>query len=123
MLQQWYLISSEEKLTMLLMKLSLIITCLIFFQSLVSSPSIRQIDSKASLTAAGGFVMARTSTRCCRLIELTAGEGRGTGFVFFVFFKDRAEGHRGKDRKKEGVVEKSWTERQRERERERRNFS
>lgn len=86
MLQQWYLISSEEKLTMLLMKLSLIITCLIFFQSLVSSPSIRQIDSKASLTAAGGFVMARTSTRCCRLIELTAGEGRGTGFVFFVFF-------------------------------------
>uniref|UniRef100_A0A671V435 Uncharacterized protein n=1 Tax=Sparus aurata TaxID=8175 RepID=A0A671V435_SPAAU len=61
-----------EKLTMLLMKLSLIITCLIFFQSLVSSPSMRQIDSRASLTAAGGLVMARTSTRCCRLIELTA---------------------------------------------------
>uniref|UniRef100_A0A7N6FAS9 Uncharacterized protein n=1 Tax=Anabas testudineus TaxID=64144 RepID=A0A7N6FAS9_ANATE len=63
-----------EKLTMLLMKLSLIITCLIFFQSLVSSPSIRQIDSRASLTAAGGLVIARTSTRCCRLIELTARE-------------------------------------------------
>uniref|UniRef100_A0A3Q2WIC6 Uncharacterized protein n=2 Tax=Haplochromini TaxID=319058 RepID=A0A3Q2WIC6_HAPBU len=62
---------SAEKLTMLLMKLSLIITCLIFFQSLVSSPSIRQIDSRASLTAAGGLVIARTSTRCCRLIELT----------------------------------------------------
>lgn len=61
---------------MLLMKFSLIITCLIFFQSPVSSPSIRQIDSKASLTAAGGLVIARTSTRCCRLIELTATTGR-----------------------------------------------
>lgn len=85
MLQHWYLISSEEKLIMLLMKLSLIITCLIFFQSLVSSPSIRQIDSKANLTVAGGFVMDRTSTRCCRLIELTASEGRGTRWVFFFF--------------------------------------
>uniref|UniRef100_A0A3P8UVQ4 Uncharacterized protein n=1 Tax=Cynoglossus semilaevis TaxID=244447 RepID=A0A3P8UVQ4_CYNSE len=64
--------TAAKSLTMLLMKLSLIITCLIFFQSLVSSPSIRQIDSRASLTAAGGLVMARTSTRCCRLIELTA---------------------------------------------------
>uniref|UniRef100_A0A3B3U7W4 Uncharacterized protein n=1 Tax=Poecilia latipinna TaxID=48699 RepID=A0A3B3U7W4_9TELE len=71
------LISSEEKLTMLLMKLSLIITCLIFFQSPVSSPSMRQIDSRASLTAAGGLVMARTSTRCCRLMELTANYGGG----------------------------------------------
>lgn len=69
--------SSETKLTMLEMKLSLIITCLIFFQSLVSSPSRRQIDSKASFTAAGGLAMARTSTRCCFLIELTAGDGRG----------------------------------------------
>ena len=67
--------SSETKLTMLEMKLSLIITCLIFFQSLVSSPSRRQIDSNASLTAAGGLAMARTSTRCCFFIELTAGEG------------------------------------------------
>lgn len=57
---------------MLLMKLSLIVTCLIFFQSLVSSPSKRQIHSMANLTAAGGLVIARTSTRCCRLIELTA---------------------------------------------------
>ena len=62
---------------MLLMKLSLIITCLIFFQSLVSSPSKRQIDSRASLTAAGGLVIARTSTRCCRLIELTASQVEG----------------------------------------------
>lgn len=61
---------------MLLMKLSLIITCLIFFQSLVSSPSIRQIDSKASFTTAGGLVIVRTSTRCCRFIELTATTGR-----------------------------------------------
>uniref|UniRef100_A0A3B3QSM3 Uncharacterized protein n=1 Tax=Paramormyrops kingsleyae TaxID=1676925 RepID=A0A3B3QSM3_9TELE len=67
--------SSETKLTMLEMKLSLIITCLIFFQSLVSSPSRRQIDSSASFTAAGGLAMARTSTRCCFLIELTAGDG------------------------------------------------
>ena len=58
---------------MLLMKLSLIITCLIFFQSPVSSPSSRQIDSRASLTAAGGLVIARTSTRCCLFIELTTG--------------------------------------------------
>lgn len=71
--------SSETKLTMLEMKLSLIITCLIFFQSLVSSPSRRQIDSSASLTAAGGLAMARTSTRCCFFIELTAGEVRGGG--------------------------------------------
>uniref|UniRef100_A0A8C2BT09 Uncharacterized protein n=1 Tax=Cyprinus carpio TaxID=7962 RepID=A0A8C2BT09_CYPCA len=67
--------SSETKLTMLEMKLSLIITCLIFFQSLVSSPSRRQIDSRASLTAAGGLAITRTSTRCCFLIELTAREG------------------------------------------------
>uniref|UniRef100_A0A8C4THS7 Uncharacterized protein n=1 Tax=Erpetoichthys calabaricus TaxID=27687 RepID=A0A8C4THS7_ERPCA len=67
-----YLMSSETKLTMLEMKLSLITTCLIFFQSLVSSPSNRQIDSKASFTTAGGLPMARTSTRCCFLIELTA---------------------------------------------------
>lgn len=66
---------------MLLMKFSLIITCLIFFQSPVSSPSIRQIDSKASLTAAGGLVIARTSTRCCRLIELTATTGRAIVFT------------------------------------------
>lgn len=71
--------SSETKLTMLEMKLSLIITCLIFFQSLVSSPSRRQIDSSASLTAAGGLAMARTSTRCCFFIELTAGEVREGG--------------------------------------------
>uniref|UniRef100_A0AAY4DNY6 Uncharacterized protein n=1 Tax=Denticeps clupeoides TaxID=299321 RepID=A0AAY4DNY6_9TELE len=70
-----YLMSSETKLTMLEMKLSLIITCLIFFQSLVSSPSRRQIDSRASFTAAGGLAMARTSTRCCFFIELTAEEG------------------------------------------------
>lgn len=64
---------------MLEMKLSLIITCLIFFQSLVSSPSRRQIDSSASLTAAGGLAMARTSTRCCFFIELTAREVREGG--------------------------------------------
>uniref|UniRef100_A0A8C7FEV0 Uncharacterized protein n=1 Tax=Oncorhynchus kisutch TaxID=8019 RepID=A0A8C7FEV0_ONCKI len=59
--------SSETKLTMLVMKLSLTITCLIFFQSLVSSPSSKQIDSKASLTVGGGLVM------------LTAGGGMDGG--------------------------------------------
>lgn len=80
--------SSETKLTMLEMKLSLIITCLIFFQSLVSSPSRRQIDSRASLTAAGGLAIARTSTRCCFFIELTAGEGM-EGWGGFRIMKDK----------------------------------
>lgn len=75
---------------MLLMKLSLIITCLIFFQSLVSSPSIRQIDSKASLTTAGGLVIVRTSTRCCRLIELTA---TTEGPMFVEKKRQVGEGH------------------------------
>lgn len=78
---------------MLLMKLSLIITCLIFFQSLVSSPSIRQMDSRASLTAAGGLVIARTSTRCCRLIELTASWVEG-GMCL-----KRAQGQEGSERR------------------------
>uniref|UniRef100_A0A3B5R8Y1 Uncharacterized protein n=1 Tax=Xiphophorus maculatus TaxID=8083 RepID=A0A3B5R8Y1_XIPMA len=73
------LISSEEKLTMLLMKLSLIITCLIFFQSpsVVLSPSSRQMDSRASFTAAGGLAMDRTSTRCCFFIDFTATKQEG----------------------------------------------
>uniref|UniRef100_A0A8D2J471 Uncharacterized protein n=1 Tax=Varanus komodoensis TaxID=61221 RepID=A0A8D2J471_VARKO len=71
------LLSSVEWLTMLLMKLSLRITGLIFFHSLVSSPNRRQIDSKASLTAAGGLAMVLTSTRCCFFIELTDATGNG----------------------------------------------
>uniref|UniRef100_A0A8C5Q5N8 Uncharacterized protein n=1 Tax=Leptobrachium leishanense TaxID=445787 RepID=A0A8C5Q5N8_9ANUR len=59
-------------LIMFVMKLSLRETVLIFFQSLVSSPRRRQIDSKASFTGAGGLAIALTSTRCCLFIELTA---------------------------------------------------
>lgn len=60
---------------MLLMKLSLRITGLIFFQSHVSSPNKRQIDSKASFTAGGGLAIVLTSIRCCFFIELTAIKG------------------------------------------------
>uniref|UniRef100_A0A670HSU0 Uncharacterized protein n=1 Tax=Podarcis muralis TaxID=64176 RepID=A0A670HSU0_PODMU len=67
--------SSILKLTMLVMKLSFRITGLIFFQSFVSSPNRRQMDSKASFTAAGGLPIALTSIRCCFFIELTAIKG------------------------------------------------
>lgn len=65
--------SSVLKLeTIVLIKLSLIITARIDFQSLAFSPNKRQIDSKASLTTAGGFAMDRTSTKCCFFIDFTA---------------------------------------------------
>ncbi|KAL4613110.1 hypothetical protein GN956_G23373, partial [Arapaima gigas] len=67
-----HLISSAEKLTMVGMKFSLIIMERICFQSVVLSPKSRQMDSRASLTAAGGLAMDRTSTRCCFLMDLTA---------------------------------------------------
>uniref|UniRef100_A0A8C5AQH5 Uncharacterized protein n=1 Tax=Gadus morhua TaxID=8049 RepID=A0A8C5AQH5_GADMO len=110
----------QEKLTMLLMKLSLIITCLIFFQSLVSSPSSRQIDSSASLTAAGGLVIARTSTRCCLFIELTTGPRRGRGGGATRGWMD------GWMEDKEGQIGRYMAERKRRREgeeREQQSFS
>ena len=65
--------SSVLKLeTIVLMKLSLIITARIDFQSLAFSPSSRQIDSSATLTTAGGFAIDRTSTKCCFFIDFTA---------------------------------------------------
>lgn len=64
--------SSVLKLTILLIKLSLMMTARIDFQSLAFSPSKRQIDSKASFTRAGGFDIVRISTSCCFLIDLTA---------------------------------------------------
>jgi hypothetical protein len=68
-----YLMSSVLKLeTMVLIKLSLMITARIDFQSLAFSPSRRQIDSNASFTSSGGFAIERTSTRCCLLIDFTA---------------------------------------------------
>uniref|UniRef100_A0A8C9RY25 Uncharacterized protein n=1 Tax=Scleropages formosus TaxID=113540 RepID=A0A8C9RY25_SCLFO len=58
--------------TMVGIKFSLIMMERICFQSVVLSPSSRQMDSRASLTAAGGLAMDRTSTRCCFLMDLTA---------------------------------------------------
>uniref|UniRef100_A0A672UD04 Uncharacterized protein n=1 Tax=Strigops habroptila TaxID=2489341 RepID=A0A672UD04_STRHB len=69
-----YLISSAEKLTMVGMKFSLMMMERICFQSVVLSPSSRQMDSSASLTAAGGLAIERTSTRCCFFIDFTANQ-------------------------------------------------
>lgn len=68
----FHLISSAEKLTIVGMKFSLMMMDRICFQSVVLSPSSKQMDSRASLTAAGGLAMERTSTRCCFLMDLTA---------------------------------------------------
>ena len=67
-----HLMSSVLKLTMVLIKLSFIMMPRIIFQSVVFSPSNRQIDSRAILTAPGGLAMERISTRCCLRIPLTA---------------------------------------------------
>lgn len=65
--------SSVLKLeTMVLIKLSLMMTARIDFQSLAFSPSNKQIDSNATFTIAGGFAMERTSTKCCFFIDFTA---------------------------------------------------
>ncbi|CAN7979475.1 unnamed protein product [Ixodes pacificus] len=58
---------------MVLMKFSRMMTERMAFQSEAASPSSRQIDSSASFTANGGFPIDRTSTRCCFLMDLTAG--------------------------------------------------
>uniref|UniRef100_A0A452G8T4 Uncharacterized protein n=1 Tax=Capra hircus TaxID=9925 RepID=A0A452G8T4_CAPHI len=65
------------KLTMVGMKFSLMMMERICFQSVVLSPSSRQMDSSASFTAAGGLAMDRTSTRCCFLMDFTAGHEGG----------------------------------------------
>lgn len=76
------------------MKFSLMMMDRICFQSVVLSPKSKQMDSRASLTAAGGLAMERTSTRCCFLMDLTAtsikltrtwimmGKGGDTGTVW-----------------------------------------
>lgn len=56
------------------MKLSRIKMDRITFHSVVNSPSNKQIDSRASLTAGGGLVIDLTSTRFCFLIDETAFE-------------------------------------------------
>ena len=67
-----YVTSSVEKFTIVLMKFSLTIICLIAFQSGAFSPSRRQIDSRAFFTATGGLAIVLSSTRCCFLIDFTA---------------------------------------------------
>lgn len=70
-----YVISSVLKLeTIVLIKLSLMMTARMDFQSLAFSPSNKQIDSKATFTIAGGFAMERTSTKCCFFIDFTAAQ-------------------------------------------------
>uniref|UniRef100_A0A3B3WYI1 Uncharacterized protein n=1 Tax=Poecilia mexicana TaxID=48701 RepID=A0A3B3WYI1_9TELE len=68
---------ASNALTMVGMKFSLMMMERICFQSVVLSPSSRQMDSSASFTAAGGLAMDRTSTRCCFFIDFTATEQEG----------------------------------------------
>lgn len=75
--EQPHLISSAEKLTMVGMKFSRMMMERICFQSVVLSPSSRQMDSSASFTAAGGLAMDRTSTRCCFFMDFTAVQWEG----------------------------------------------
>lgn len=42
------------------------------FKAVTGSPSNKQIDSRAILTIGGGLAIVRISTKCCRLIDLTA---------------------------------------------------
>ena len=70
--------SSVTKLTIVLIKFSRTMRERICFQSVALSPSSRQMDSSASLTAAGGVGIDLTSTRCCFLIDLTAVEKHDT---------------------------------------------
>uniref|UniRef100_A0A667Z764 Uncharacterized protein n=1 Tax=Myripristis murdjan TaxID=586833 RepID=A0A667Z764_9TELE len=65
-------LTMAEKLTIVGMKFSLMMMDRICFQSVVLSPRSKQMDSRASFTAAGGLAMERTSTRCCFLMDLTA---------------------------------------------------
>ena len=81
--------SSVEKLTIVLMKLSRTMTDRMVFQSMAFSPSKRQMDSSACFTGAGGLAMDRTSTRCCFLMLFTANKGtkvkgHSGGFTFLL---------------------------------------
>ncbi len=67
-----YVTSSVLKLTIVEMKLSRIIILRIDFQSVVSSPSNKQIDSRVNFTPCGGLLRFLISTKFCFLIDLTA---------------------------------------------------
>ena len=75
--------SSVEKFTMVEIKLSLMMTPRMVLQSAACSPSNKQMDSKASLTAGGGLPMERTSTRCCFLIDFTAVTEKNIKLILF----------------------------------------
>jgi len=64
--------SSVLKLTIVEMKFSRIIILRIDFQSVVSSPSNKHIDSSVNLTPCGGLFKLFISTKFCFFIDLTA---------------------------------------------------
>lgn len=63
---------SVSKLTIVGMKLSRIMMLRMDFQSVVSSPSSKQIDSSVSFTPCGGLFKFLISTRFCFLMDFTA---------------------------------------------------
>lgn len=66
--------SSVLKLTIVEIKFSRMMIPRMAFQSSSPSPRRTQIDSMASLTAWEGLAKDRTSTRCCFLMDFTAGD-------------------------------------------------
>jgi hypothetical protein len=69
-----YVRLSVSKLTMVEMKFSRIMMLRMDFQSVVSSPRSRQIDSRVSLTPWGGLFKFLISTKFCFLMDFTATE-------------------------------------------------
>jgi len=67
-----YVICDVSKFTIDGIKLSLINTERIAFQSTAFTFNSKHTDSNANLTAGGGFAIDLTSARCFFLIELTA---------------------------------------------------
>lgn len=60
-------------------------------QSEMFSPKRRQMPSRASLTTGGGLLMVRTSTKCCFLMDFTAGEQEHGQLVSMVVGELRGE--------------------------------
>lgn len=67
-----YVMELVSKFTIVEMNVSLTMIARICFQSCVSQFSMRQTDSRASFTAAGGFAIDFTSDSCDFLMPLTA---------------------------------------------------
>ncbi len=75
-MRESYVTSSVLKLTIVEMKLSRIIILRIDFQSVVSSPSSKHMDSSVNLTPCGGLFKFLISTKFCFLIDFTARQER-----------------------------------------------